>query len=142
MQTEIDTAELAPSADDLQVIIGAGVDYIEAWYTADAERMKACLHPDLAKRSIWKDPSSRARVLRSTTSQRMYDLTQEGGGSDVPEADRKYEVTILDAFRNIACAKVVSHEYVDYLHIGKFEERWLIVNAIWDFRGGDSPRAV
>jgi hypothetical protein len=141
MQTKLDTAELAPSADDLQDIIRASLDYIEAWYTGDAERMKACLHPDLAKRSVWKDVASGARVLRNTTAQRMYELTQEGGGSDVPEADKVHEVTILDAFRNIASVKVVS-EYVDYLHVARFDERWLIVSVLWDFRGGDSPRSL
>lgn len=141
MANTTDIQELTPSTNDLQDIIRASVDYVESYYTGDAERMKACLHPDLAKRSVWKDVASGARRLRNTTAQRMYEITQEGGGSDVSEADKVHEVTILDAFRNIASVKVVS-EYVDYLHVARFDERWLIVSVLWDFRRGDSPRIL
>ncbi|MEO8287228.1 MAG: nuclear transport factor 2 family protein [Chloroflexota bacterium] len=129
--------DFSPSTQDVQEIVRTGVDYIESWYTGDAERMKGCLHPELAKRFVMKDPDSGATLLRTTTAQRMYELTGQGEGTNLPEASKTHEVTILDAFRNIACVKVVSHDYVDYLDIARFDERWLIVNALWDMRHPD-----
>jgi hypothetical protein len=132
MTTAHEEATSIPSAEELQEIIRTSVDYIESWYTGDAERMRSCLHPELAKRSAMKDAASGQPVLRTTTAERMYRLTLQGEGAGLPEQDRTHEVTVLDAFRNIACVKVVSHEYLDYLHVARFDERWLIVNVLWD----------
>jgi hypothetical protein len=44
---------------------------------------------------------------------------------------RGYVVTIEGTFRDIATARVDSARYVDFLHIGRFEDRWRIVNVLW-----------
>jgi hypothetical protein len=123
-----------PSAQDLREITQTGVDYIESWYTGDAARMRSCLHPDLVKRFVMRDPARETTVLRTTSADRMRQLTEDGEGTHLADADKTHAVTILDAFGAIACVKVVSHEYVDYLHLARFDERWLIVNALWAFR--------
>jgi hypothetical protein len=67
----------------------------------------------------------------------MVAFTQEGGGSDAPESEKTYEITVLDVFRHIATAKVLSHPYMDYLHLAKLNDRWLIVNVLWELRQGE-----
>ncbi len=37
---------------DKELIITAVLDYVEGWYTADAQRMTRALHPKLAKRRV------------------------------------------------------------------------------------------
>lgn len=111
------------TADDLASIERAATDYIEAWLTGDADRMADCLHPDLTKRSIDGD------AVDAMTHRDMVEATHAGRGLKVP---RDYEVTIEDAFRNIATARVESARYVDYLHIARFEDRWRIVNVLWE----------
>jgi Putative lumazine-binding len=39
------------------------------------------------------------------------------------------EVTVLNVFRDIATVMVRSAPFVEYLHLARFGERWLIVNA-------------
>ena len=69
--------------------------------------------------------------MTATTHREMVDATRTGRGKNLA---RDYEVTILEVFRNVAMAKVDSAGYVDYLHIGRFEDRWRIVNVLWEPR--------
>lgn len=135
--------EGTPSAEDLAAIRRAALDYIESWYAADEERMRGCLHPDLVKRTLWHDLQQSKWILsRTLDGPMMVDRTRQGGGSDVPVPDRIQEITVLEGFRHIATAKVLSTEYVDYLHIAKFDDRWLITHALWELRQGEiHPKA-
>jgi len=126
--------EFALPPEDIAAITRSSVDYVESWYTADAERMRRCLHPDLAKRTVKRDPGTATWVLRHTDAKMLVTYTQDGHGTETPVVDRTYRVSILDVFRNTASVKVVSHPFVDYLHLARFNDRWLIVNALWEPR--------
>jgi len=144
MKTPFDPPDLAPTPEDIEGITKTSRDYIEGWYTADEQRMRSCLHPDLVKRTITHDPQqgSAWKLSRPLDAEMMAGRTRAGGGSDVPEPDRTQHITILDVFRHVASVKVLSHSYVDYLHIAKFDARWLIVHALWELRQGEiAPRA-
>jgi len=113
-------------------------DFIEAWYSADSERIRGSLHGDLVKRSVYRDQTDeRIRLRRSADADMMVGWTKEGGGSDLPEEDKTYEIEVFDHFRHIATAKVVSHKYIDYLHLAKIEGSWVIVNDLWELREGE-----
>jgi hypothetical protein len=139
MHNSVEPAGLLPTQEDFDAIMGSSLDYVEGWYNADAERMRRCLHPDLVKRTIIRDPGQgKWRLWRPTTAQMLVAYTGEGGGSDVPESERVYQITILDVFRHIASVKCISPWYVDYLQLAKFDgQRWLIVNALWEMRQGE-----
>jgi hypothetical protein len=47
---------------------------------------------------------------------------------------RDCDVRVLDVFRNIATVLVLSKPFMDYLHIARFGERWLIVNVLYEER--------
>jgi hypothetical protein len=66
----------------------------------------------------------------------MVDATANGRGRiEHPEQGRK-EVAILDMTDRISCVKIVSEKFIDYLHVSKDEERWVIVNVLWDYING------
>jgi len=67
----------------------------------------------------------------------MVEFTRKGGGSDIPKAGRTYEIIVQDVFRHIACARVISHHMMDYLHLVKLNDRWFIVNVLWEVRIGE-----
>lgn len=129
---------LRASPEDIEAIIGASLDYIEGWYNAQPERMARCLHPDLMKRTIERAPEEEVyRLYGNISAQAMVDYTKEGGGSDLPEPERIYEINILDVFRHIASVKTLSPGYVDYLQLTKIEGEWVIVNILFEWREGD-----
>ena len=44
------------------------------------------------------------------------------------------DVTILDVFENSASVKVVASDWIDYLHIARWNGRWVIVNVLWELK--------
>jgi hypothetical protein len=41
-------------------------------------------------------------------------------------------VTILDIYGSAASAKIYASGWVDYLHLAKWNGRWVIVNVLWE----------
>src|SRR3989304_4611337 len=126
--------EFALPPEDIAAITRSSVDYIESWYTANGERMRQCLHPDLAKRTVKRDPGTGGGGGGDADGPTPGGGKREGPRAETPAGDRTYRVSILDVFRNTASVKVVSHPFVDYLHLARFNNRWLIVNALWEPR--------
>jgi hypothetical protein len=137
MEAQNDSRALRATPEEIEGIMQASRDYIEGWYNAEPERMARCLHPALIKRTIVSDPQAEGLQVGPTRSATdMVGYTQDGGGSDVPPAERGHEITILDVFRDIATVKVLSHDYMDYLHLAKFEDGWKLLNVLWEVREG------
>jgi hypothetical protein len=125
-------ADEAPiSAEDREKILAAAADYIESWLDGDAERMARCLHPDLAKRSVESGPGGGGCTIDNLSREEMIQATAEGRGKKYA---RPYEVSILDAFGDIATVRVFSSVYMDYLHVARCGDRWLLLNVLWQRR--------
>ena len=43
-----------------------------------------------------------------------------------------YEIQVQDGHGRSASVRGSSVHYIDYLHLGKFDEQWLIVSALWE----------
>ena len=114
--------------DTLAAAVEATVrDYFEGWYDADVERMQRALHPELAKRT-----QTAEGAVRTTTRQRMIELTQSGEGRR-DGADRSLDIAVVDVHDEIATAVVRSSVYREYLHLVRTDDGWRIVNALWAF---------
>ena len=114
---------LPHASSDVADIEAVVRDYIEGWYAGDVERMDRCLHAELVKR-IPEDHDS----LREVTKARMLELTASGGG-DAP--DPYMEVEVDDVSTDIAAARVLSPEYLDYLHLVRTPGGWKIANVLF-----------
>ena len=124
-----------PSAADSAAIKATALDYIEGWYTGDAERMARALHPELAKRIVYQpaQPGQRAR-LESQSAMTLVRNTRAGGGNRTPPERQQKDVTILDIYENAASVKVVAGAWIDYLHVARADGRWQIVNVLWELK--------
>jgi hypothetical protein len=128
-------AAVAQSRSDSMAIRQTAFDYIEGWWQADASRMARALHPELAKRIVFTDSAGGQRLRDMTASELVYG-TRAGGGSRTPLAERRNEVTILDIFSNAASVRVDAGPWVDYMHMARWNGRWVIVNVLWELRPG------
>lgn len=117
-------------SSDLQAIRQACADYIESWLDGDIERARRCLHPQLAKRRV-KDAGG---TLHEVPTEDMLADAASGPKQDV---SRDHEIAILDIARDVATAKVLSEPFVDYLHLARIGNRWVVVNAIYEWRRDD-----
>jgi len=134
----VSTSVTPPSADDVEAITAVARDYIEGWLDGDELRMRRCLHPDLVKRTIQYDPTSGDWSLgRPADAEMMVGWTRDGEGRTTVAEERAFEIVVEDVFRHIASVKVLSHPYMDYLHVAKLGDEWLIVNVLWELREGE-----
>ena len=122
------------TGSDAELIKQTALDYIEGWYEGNAERMERALHPELAKRIVRTDPASKRSGLGQMSAMTLVQGTRSGGGKNTPKEKQQKDVTVLDIFGNSASAKIIASEWVDYLHLAKWNGRWVIVNVLWELK--------
>ncbi len=128
----------AQAAADSAGIRQAALDYIEGYYEGDGARMERAVHPELAKRIVRTDQNGRSQ-LSQMSAMTLVAGTRAGGGRDTPAAERRKDVTILDIYQNAASAKIYASGWVDYLHLAKWNGRWVIVNVLWELHSRRTP---
>ncbi|MGH9837605.1 MAG: nuclear transport factor 2 family protein [Blastocatellia bacterium] len=127
------TATDASSAE-AAAIRQAALDYIEGWYDGNGERMERALHPELAKRIVQTDPKSGRSRLGQQSALTLVQGTRARAARPTPKEQQQKDVTILDVFEGGASVKIVASDWIDYLHLGKFNGRWVIVNVLWELK--------
>ena len=58
----------------------------------------------------------------------------ECGGKKTPKESRQKDITILDFYEDMASVKVVFTGWIDYVHMARFNGRWVIVNVLWHLK--------
>ncbi len=119
-------------ADDEAKIRRAALDYIEGFYTGDAARMEQALHPEFHKIGLRVMEKTGKSWLPGAGFSKMVELTRLGIGKQTPAEKRNISVHILEIGKDIASAKTVSCDYIDHLHLARFNGEWKIINALWE----------
>lgn len=130
----LSSAQAQNGAAEQAAIKQTALDYIEGWYEGNAERMERALHPDLAKRIVRTDPKSGRSRLDQMGAMGLVQGVRSGYGKSTPKDKQQKDVTILDVYENAASVKVVAADWVDYLHIARYNGRWVIVNVLWELK--------
>jgi hypothetical protein len=123
----------AQTSADSAGIKAAALDYAEGWYGADGDRMARALHPELAKRVMFTDSTGNVWI-RSMGATELVRGAKSGGGKDTPADKQRKDVKILDVFQKVASVRVDMSGWIDYLHLVKWNGRWVILNVLWEVR--------
>jgi hypothetical protein len=123
------------SSADYAAIVAVALDYAQAGYTGDSVRMEGTLHGQLAKRILVKEGENSR--LSHMSALELVQYARDGRGLQ-PEEHRQCDVRVLDIFGNTASVRLEMNEWIDYLHMGHWNGRWVIVNVLWEFK--DSSR--
>lgn len=121
----------AQTSKDSTGIRNAALNYIEGWYAGNEKRMEQAIHPKLAKRLVTEDNQGNS-FLVITSAFELFQQTRRGGGKSTPEDVRKTDVKILDIYGNAASVRVNAGDWVDYMHIAKWNGEWKIINVLWE----------
>jgi Putative lumazine-binding len=114
-------------SEDVDAVTEVATEYFQSWFAGDGERMRAVLHPALAKRTL-AAPGTHSLALHEDSLETLVASTAGGEGTGfVPWQ----EVTVLDVVGDIATVKVHSEPFDEYLHLARFADGWLIVNALY-----------
>lgn len=125
-----------PAADST-AISNAALDYGDGFYSGDAARMEKAISPDLNKAIAIQLPQTGKTILSYSTYTGLIELTRAKSGL-LEEDKRKTVVTLLGINGDIACAKLTSSRFNDYLQLVKIDNAWKIINVLWTF-GTDAP---
>jgi hypothetical protein len=123
----------AQSAADSAAIRATAMDYMQGWYTGDTVRMGRALHPELAKRIVNTDSNGVSR-LSSMGAERLLEGTRRCYGKETPADQRQADPVILDIFGNTASVRGTMKNWIDYMHMAKWNGRWVIVNVLWEMK--------
>ena len=127
-------AQTTASNAEAAAIRQTALDYIEGWYEGNAERMERALHPELAKRIVRTNPQNNQSRLDQMSAMSLVQGTRRGGGRNTPKERQQKDVTILDVYESAASVKIIASDWIDYLHVAKFNGRWVIVNVLWELK--------
>jgi len=105
-------------------------DYLDGQLEGDPQRVARALHPDLAKRAVIGDTPYERLGLRRMSKEELVELTKQGV-LKTPKPQWNRSCRVLDVAGNAAAVRAETPWFVDYFHLGRFDGRWIIVNALW-----------
>jgi hypothetical protein len=123
----------SPSAADpatIAAIEATCFDYVDGQLEADPDRVARALHPDLAKRAVIGETPYERLGLRRMSKEELVALTGQGV-LETPEEQWDRTCQVLDVTGNAASVRLETPWFVDYFHMGRFDGKWIIVNALW-----------
>ena len=115
---------------DREAVRLAALDYVEAIYNVQAERIERSVHPTLTKRGFYKKDAGAPYVESAMTYDQLFRLAGNWNKDGKRDTSIK-EVTVLDVLDQTAVAKVRAFWGIDYLLLGKYDGRWKIVQILW-----------
>ncbi len=126
----------AQTEADREAIKRAALNYAEGWYEGNADKMESALHPNLAKRRAVTNDRGQSR-LDELSAMGLVQGTRSGFGKQTPKEEQQRDVSILDISGSAATVKLEMRDWVDYMHIAKFNGKWVIVNVLWELKPKD-----
>jgi hypothetical protein len=117
---------------DREAVRQAALDYVEGIYNVEPSRIERSVHPKLAKLGFYRPPADDAyRPGSAMTFERLVEVAKNFNKEGKLRKDAPKEVTILDLLDQTASVKLVAEWGVDYMHLAKFDGKWMIVNVLW-----------
>lgn len=126
-------AVVAQTDADREAVKRTALNYAEGWYEGNADKMESALSPDLAKRIANTNAQGRSS-LGAMTAMTLVQFTRAGEGKATPKDQQQKDVTILDMLSSSATVKLEMRDWVDYMHIGKMNGKWVIINVLWEMK--------
>lgn len=132
------TPAFAQESADSAAIRAAALDYIQGYYEGNVERMTRALHPDLAKRIV--DTRDGKSVVSHMTAEKLIGMTRRNSGPGTPTSERRADVEITNIYGHAATVRIDASRWVDFLHLGKVDGQWVIINVLWEMTPEDSEQ--
>jgi hypothetical protein len=135
------TPIMAQTPADSAAIRAAALDYVEGWYDGNASRMAKAVHPELVKRIVVSDTTTRRSVVQNMGASSLVNGTRHGYGRSIAKERQQKDVAILDIYGNAATVKSTMADWIDYMHLAKVDGRWVILNVLWERKPGEAEGA-
>ena len=105
------------------------LDYVEGVYEADPTKIERSVHPDLAKRGFFIEQQEATESIMSFTQFLEHTKTYNKDGQFPPDAPKG--IVIYEVLDHTASAKLTAAWGIDYMHLAKYGDKWMIVHVLW-----------
>ena len=132
-------ASQAQDKSDQSGVKMAVLDYVEALYEVQPERIERSVSKDLAKVGYWRSEDKTTYRESPMSYEQLVDLAGEWNKSGRVDAEKAPKnIEILDLMDQIAVVKLSADWGIDYLNLAKKDGRWMIVNVLWQSYPADA----
>jgi hypothetical protein len=121
-----------PADADREAVRQAVLDYVEGIYNMEPARIERSVHPNLAKLGFYRPPAETAyRPGRPMAFQQLVEIAKTYNKEGKLRKDAPKEIAIYDVLEQTATVKLTAEWGIDYMHLAKFDGKWMIVNVLW-----------
>jgi hypothetical protein len=110
----------------------AALDYLEGFYEGDTAKLVRGIRPEVTKLGFWRPRDSTTYVGEAMPWAEILSYARgvKANNRQAPATAPKI-VELLDVQDQTAAAKVTAFWGTDYLLLGKYAGRWMIVQVLW-----------
>lgn len=119
-----------PPEAEKEAAIKTALDYSDGAYSSDAVRMERAIHPDLNKLIFSRRSPAMGLMANYSTYSLLVEVVRAGLITLEPEK-RRTETAVLEITDDVACVKVRTAYWCDYLQLIKVNGQWRIINVLW-----------
>jgi hypothetical protein len=122
----------AQSAADKEGVRKAVLDYVEGFYEGDTTKLVRSVRPEVVKYGYYIPKGKTAYVGEAMPWAEFmsYANSVKKSGKPTPASSPKV-VTLLDVADQTATAKLTAWWGIDYIHLAKFDDKWMITQVLW-----------
>ncbi|HEU4828653.1 MAG TPA: nuclear transport factor 2 family protein [Gemmatimonadales bacterium] len=122
----------AQSAADSAGVRAAVLDYVEGFYQGDSTRLVRSIRPEVVKYGFYVPRDSSRYQGEPMSFAQMHAFANSVKRNNRPApATAPREIELLDVQDQTAAAKLTAWWGTDYLHLAKYDGRWMIVHVLW-----------
>ena len=120
------------TAEDKAEVEAAAFDYVEGFYQGDTSRIHRSILPEVNKYGYYrpKDKTEYDGGPMSFKEMIAY-VKRVKEKKRFPKPDAPKKVELLDVQDQTAAAKVTAWWGTDYLLLGKYDGKWMVVQILW-----------
>ena len=119
------------SHQEKDTISAVARNYMEAYYTGNAQLMQQTLHPDFHKRTL-HNVNGKLEITEDTMES-MVQGVNEGSGKNIPVNERVKNIEVLDIYKDVASVKVTTGRWIDYMHLSKVNDEWRVLDVVLQY---------
>jgi hypothetical protein len=125
------TYTLGQTAGDREAVRQAALDYVEGVYEVSPQRIERSVHPELVKRGFYIKKGETDYTGAPMTFTELVNLAKTYNKDGRVPKNAPKEIVVLDVLDQTASVKLTAHWGVDYMHLAKYDGKWMIINILW-----------
>ncbi|MGE3618018.1 MAG: nuclear transport factor 2 family protein [Gemmatimonadales bacterium] len=124
---------VAAQSPDREGVAAAAMDYLDAFYQGDSTKLVRSIRPEFVKLGYWRpaDSTRYAPPEAMSWQEALAFIRRVKETRRFPPATAPKTVEVLDVQDQTAAAKVTAWWGTDYLLMGRYDGRWMIIHVLW-----------